>query len=354
MGITSVYKSGDSNTYNDENLSLAIGGLSRGITPLEMSVAYGSISNGGETITPTFYSKIEDSNGNVVMTPNQNRTRAISTQNAYITSNILQEPVKGGTASYCAIPGIDVAAKTGTTDEEKDRWLCGFTPYYAAACWYGYDQPEYVSYSGASTNPAGDLWDAVMTKIHQGKAAATFTRPDGIVTATVCRASGCLASEGCADTYEEIFTSDNMPPRCEGHGSQTICLDSGKEATQYCTNVEVRNFGSNVPKEKLNLWKPVNGVSASGSRVEETCDIHTKPAEQPKQETKPAETTPTQPTQPAKQNNTSTDTNTTNTSNTTNTNTTPDSSSNTSTNTNTTPGPTPDPTKPDTTGGDGT
>ena len=299
MGITTLYKSGESTKYDDENLSLSIGGLSHGISPLEMTVAYGSLANGGETITPTFYTKIEDSNGNVVMTPNQTRTRAISAQNAYITSTILQEPVKGGTATYCAIPGIDVAAKTGTTDEEKDRWLCGYTPYYSAACWYGYDQPEYVSYSGASTNPAGDLWDAVMTKIHQGKDSASFTKPDGVVTAAVCRISGCLASEGCVDLYEEYFTSDNMPPRCEGHGTQTICKESGKLATPYCTDTEVQNFGTTVPKESLNLWKPINGVSASGTVIDEICDIHTKPAEAPK-----PEPTPTTPTTPAAQNKT--------------------------------------------------
>ena len=287
MGVKNLYKSGESDTYNDEVLPLSIGGLNHGITVLDMATAYGCLANGGESITPTFYSKIEDSNGNVVMTPNQTRNRAVSTQNAYITTNILQEPVKGGTASYCAIPGIDVAAKTGTSEDEHDRWLCGYTPYYAAACWYGYDHLEHVYYSGASTNPAGDLWDAVMTKIHQGKAAASFTRPEGIVSATVCRASGCLAAEGCADTYQEIFTSDNMPPKCEGHGSQTICKESGKLANEYCPEQEVQNYGVTAPKEKLNLWKPLGATASSSTKIEEVCDIHKKPAEEPKPEPTP-------------------------------------------------------------------
>src|SRR5699024_1521199 len=112
-----------------------------GATPLEMAAAYGTIANDGVYITPTFYTKVVDSNGNVVMTPNQEQTRVISEQNAYITKTIVQEPVTNaeGTAKYCAIPGMDVAAKTGTTDDNYDRWLCGFTPYYSAACWYGYD-----------------------------------------------------------------------------------------------------------------------------------------------------------------------------------------------------------------------
>lgn len=286
MGVNNLYKSGESDTFNDEVLPLSIGGLNHGITVLDITTAYGCLANGGESITPTFYSKIEDSNGKVVMTPNQTRTRAISTQNAYITTNILQEPVRGGTASYCAIPGIDVAAKTGTSEDERDRWLCGYTPYYAAACWYGYDQPEHVYYSGASTNPAGDLWDAVMTKIHQGKGAATFTRPEGIVSATVCKTTGCLAADGCTDKYSEIFTSDNMPPRCPGHGSQEICKATGKVANEYCPEKETKAYGVTVPKEKLNLWKKIGGAAASGDKVEEVCDVHKKP-EEPKPEPTP-------------------------------------------------------------------
>ena len=290
MGITTLYKSGESNVYNDESLPLSIGGLSRGISPLEMTVAYGCIANGGESITPTFYSKIVDSSGNVVMTPNQTRTRAISQQNAYITSSILQEPVKsGGTATYCAISGIDVAAKTGTTDEDKDRWLCGFTPYYAAACWYGYDQPETVVYYG--TNPAGLLWDNVMTSIHSGKAAASFERPDGVVNATVCRASGCLAQEGCKSTYSEMFTSDNMPPKCEGHGSQEVCKESGLLANEYCPEKELQNVGGSVPKEKLGLWNTSGNAASGATKVTEYCTVHKKPEE--KKEEKPKETTNT-------------------------------------------------------------
>lgn len=330
MGMKNLYKSGESDKYNDENLPLAIGGLNHGVTVLDMATGYGCIANGGESITPTFYTKIEDSHGNVVMTPNQTRQRAISTQNAYITTSILQEPVKGGTASYCAISGIDVAAKTGTSEDEKDRWLCGFTPYYSAACWYGYDNPEHVSYSGASTNPAGDLWDAVMTKIHKDKESARFTKPEGIVTATVCRTTGCLAAEGCTDTYQEIFTSDNMPPRCEGHGSQEICKESGKIANEYCTEKETRAYGVVVPKERLNLWTPKGGVSQNNKKIEEVCDIHKKP-EEPKEEPKKEE--PKKEETKKEENKTNTNTGNTNTNtNTGNTNT---NTANTNTNTNT-------------------
>ena len=124
MGLSSLDK-------QDEVIPLAIGGMTHGASPLEMAAAYGTIANDGVYITPTFYTKVVDASGNTVLTPNQEQTRVFSEQTAYLTKSITQEPVKaGGTATYCAIPGMDVAAKTGTTDDSYDRWLCGFTPYY--------------------------------------------------------------------------------------------------------------------------------------------------------------------------------------------------------------------------------
>ena len=208
MGITSL----DPNT--DNVLSLALGGMTSGVSPLEMAAASGPIANDGVYIEPTFYTQVTDSDGNVVLTPNQETRQVFSKQNAYIAKTIIQEPVNsGGTATYCRIPGIDVAAKTGTTDNVYDRWLCGFTPYYSAATWYGYDNSEPVVYSG---NPAGQIWDAVMTDIHEGLPDATFERPEGIVERKVCSRTGGLATSRCRNTYTEIFTEDNLPETCKG------------------------------------------------------------------------------------------------------------------------------------------
>ena len=296
--ITYLNKMGLSNIKADQDndLSLALGGTRNGATPLEMAAAYATIANNGVYITPTFYSKVVDANGDTVMTPKQEQTRVFSEQNAYIAKTIIQEPVKaGGTATYCAISGIDVAAKTGTTDDNYDRWLCGFTPYYAAACWYGYDNNETVSYP-YSSNPAGSIWDAVMTAIHKGLANATFERPSGIVEQTVCKKTGGLASTGCTETYKEIFTQDNIPQKCEGHGSQTICSISNKIATQYCSQygpVKQNYYGAVIPKEQLGLWTPINGKSSSGVKMTETCTLHTKPKENEKEKKETTNTTNT-------------------------------------------------------------
>ena len=316
MGMTSL------NKEQDNVLSLGIGGSSNGSSPLEMAAAYGTIANDGVYITPTFYTKVVDSSGNTVLTPKQEQTRVLSEQTAYLVKSIVQEPVKAsnGTATYCKISGMDVAAKTGTTDDSYDRWLCGFTPYYAAATWFGYDTNEEVR--GFSQNPAGQIWDAVMTDIHKNLAKATFTKPSGIVEQTVCRKTGCLATTGCTDTYKEIFASNNLPEQCQGHGSQQICSESGLVATAFCSQycqVTTNVYGAVVPKEQLNLWTPVGGKkTSSGTRIDGVCTIHTKP----KEEEKPVEPT-TPSTNTSNTTNTSGGNNTTNTGNTSGGGTTP-------------------------------
>ena len=287
MGITTL-------TERDNTLPLSIGGLTEGISPLEMAGAYASIANDGVYITPIFYTKVVDKDGNTVLTPTQEKTRVISEQNAYLTRSIAMEPVKsGGTATYCAIRGMETCAKTGSTDDYVDRWLCGMTPYYTAACWWGFDNDqEPLTYSNGRVysvngrNPAGQLWSEIMKTIHKELPNKNFNRPNtGIVTAKICKLTGCVATTTCTDTYSEIFTSNNVPSKCEGHKKQTICKTSGKLANEYCTEVEEQVYGVVIPKESLGLWKPISQPSKIGAdEVTETCDVHKKPKEPEKPE----------------------------------------------------------------------
>lgn len=283
MGVTSLVHASENKDYNDENLALAIGGLTYGISPLEMAAAYASIANNGTYIEPTFYTKVEDSNGKTVLEPNQKTETVCSAETAYIVKNIMQSVITGadgyaGTASYCAINGMDVAAKTGTTNESKDRWLCGFTNYYACAAWYGFDDPKRISFSG--TNPAGQLFDGIMTEIHKGLENSTFEEPENIVHATVCRTSGLLATDKCSNTYSEIFVKDHMPETCDAHKSQyTICKESGKLANEFCTSKERRTANYAVEKERLGLWSTPGINSTMGSVPTEYCTIHKKQTE---------------------------------------------------------------------------
>ena len=279
MGISSL------DDEKDNVLSLAIGGLTNGISPLEMAAAYETIANDGEYVSPTFYTKVTDSEGKVVLESAQTKTRVMSEQNAYIAKSIVQEPVKsGGTATYCAISGMDVAAKTGTTNGDYDRWLCGFTPYYTAATWYGYDNNESVTGWGG-TNPAGRLWDNVMTDIHQGLEGQRFTRPSGIVEATICKDTGMKATDKCKNKYTEIFVNGTVPSSCDGHsGSYEICKETGKLANEYCPEKETIYQKINPPKERLSLWKTAG--TSEGNKPTDVCDVHKKPEDKKQEEEK--------------------------------------------------------------------
>ncbi len=258
----------------DNGLALVLGGLTHGATPLEMAGAYATIANGGEYITPTFYSKLVDSQGKTVLQPKQEKRRVMSEGTAYITKSILKAPVIGsnGTATNCKISGMDVGAKTGTTDSNKDRWLCGITPYYAAATWFGFDDPEVINYSG---NPSAKIWAAIMQDIHKDLPKKTFEKPSNIVTAKICKDSGKSATSSCSNTYTEEFVSGTVPSACTGHSKVKVCKETGKLANEFCTNVEERSGLQPPEKEKNATWK----TSAGGkySSITDVCDVHKKP-----------------------------------------------------------------------------
>ncbi len=218
MGITSL-------TKGDEGLPLSLGGLDKGISPLEMAGAYSMIANDGIYIEPTFYTKIERNNGKLAMKSKQKRRYVISKNVAYIIKDLLKQPVEGtnGTATYCKISGVDVAAKTGTTDENYDRWLCGFTPYYTAATWFGYDENETVEFN--KRNPAGLIWANVMARIHSGLQSAKFEKPFMIDTVTVCADTGKIARTGCTHVYEENFLWFTKPGLCNEHSGNRLNKD---------------------------------------------------------------------------------------------------------------------------------
>ena len=239
-------KAGISTVTDTEGFSLALGGMTYGVTPLEMSAGYAMIANDGEYIEPTFYSEVKNSKDEVVLQPNQRREKLLSTSQAYIVKNILMQPVVGGagTATYCKISGKDVCAKTGTTSDDFDRWLCGFTPYYTSACWFGYDNNETVHYLG---NPAGKIWDAVMTDIHKGLEAKRFTVPGDIIRVGICKDSGKLPNEFCSQdqrgsrVYTEVFIKGTAPSeRCDCHVKAQVCEATGKNIAEgsFCTAVE--------------------------------------------------------------------------------------------------------------------
>ncbi len=242
MGITTL-------TKTDENLNLALGGLDKGISPLEMAAAYSCIANDGIYIEPTFYTKIENSAGKTVFKSKQKQKRSISKQVAYIVQNLLTEPVTGskGTANYCKISGIDVAAKTGTTNEEYDRWLCGFTPYYTAVTWFGFDLNETIKFNGK--NPSGQIWSTVMKSIHSNLSDAKFAAPkSGLETATICPSTGLLAFAECPGAYTEYFLKGTLPSEyCSEHSGTKTNKNSTSEESKVQDTTQTQNQEQKTP-----------------------------------------------------------------------------------------------------------
>lgn len=236
MGITTL-------TKKDENLALALGGLEKGISPLEMAAAYETIANDGIYIEPTFYTKIVNKDGSILLESKQKKQKVFSKEVAYILKELLTQPVKGenGTATYCSISGIDVAAKTGTTDEDYDRWLCGFTPYYTAVTWFGFDQNETIYYN--EKNPAGIIWSNVMKNIHRGLTEASFEKPSSITTCMICANSGKKTKTGCKNTYKEYFLLGITPEECTLHTNNLLKNENSSSSnnTSNLNNINKSN-----------------------------------------------------------------------------------------------------------------
>lgn len=314
MGITSL-------TKEDETLVLALGGLQKGISPLEMAAGYAMIANDGLYIEPTFYTSVNNSSQITIVKAKQKRKRVVSREVAYIVKEILTQPVQGskGTASYCKISGVDVSAKTGTTDENYDRWLCGFTPYYTAATWYGFDENETIEFN--KRNPAGLLWANVMSKIHAGLKSATFEKPNSVYSCNICADTGKVATTGCKNVYTEYFLRGTVPQLCDKH--------SGTELKQENTEKD-----QNKQDTVQNITHDIDAVDPQQVDIQQTQTTTSTP-----------KTTTNQNETQTNKNNTMNTTNTTNNKtentnkNTTNvnanTNTNTNSNTNTSTNSNT-------------------
>lgn len=263
LGITSL-------TEEDDNLSLALGGLQNGFSPLEMAAAYATLANNGVYIEPTFYTLIENSNGKKVLKTKQESHKVFSEETAYIITKLLDQPVHGtyGTATYCALDGIDVAAKTGTTNNNYDRWLCEYTPYYTAVTWYGFDLNERINYNGL--NPAGLLSARVMASIHSTLPSKYFEKPDKVVEATICSETGMLANSGCSNTYTEYFLPKTLPGNCTKH--------SGSSVSSPTTTNNNSTYNINLDDETLFIDKEVpedtyNKNNSSNNNVNVTEEI---------------------------------------------------------------------------------
>ena len=240
FGFTTLVESrvgANGKTYSDINQTLALGGLTDGVTNKELNAAYACIANGGTYIKPKLYTKVVDHNGKVILDNTQPQTKqVIKATTAFLLTSAMEDVVTSGTATSCNFGGTAIAGKTGTTSDYKDVWFSGFTTYYTATAWAGYDNNVSLS-SSAEKALAKKIWRECMSKIHANLKGTTFQVPSGIVQATVCSKSGKLPIPGLCDATlkTEYFAEGTVPTeQCDVHYQGYICAYDNLPACENC------------------------------------------------------------------------------------------------------------------------
>ena len=203
--------------FSDVDLApMALGAMTGGVTPLEMAGAYQIFGNGGLYYEPHSYTKVLDSEGNVILDNKIIPRRAISPETAGIMNRLLQQVTNSapGTGVRAALSNFPVAGKTGTSDNDYNQWFIGVTPYYVGVCWLGYDEMETIDYRG-SVYPPPSIWKNVMQPIHNQLPPKDFTFSGDIVQKIYCKESGLLAGPDCPETAYGWYKASNLPPECD-------------------------------------------------------------------------------------------------------------------------------------------
>ena len=222
--------------YSDIQQTTALGGITKGVTNEELNAAYACIANGGTYIKPKLYTRVVDHDGNIILDNTQPQAkRVIKETTAFLLTDAMVDVVTSGTGGSVNFGNMAIAGKTGTTSDYNDVWFAGYTPYYTATTWAGYDNN--VKLSGDEKNLAKKLWRAVMSRIHEDLPSQSFPVPSGIVTATVCSRSGKLPIAGLCDgtLKTEYFAEGTVPTdTCDVHYAGMVCQYSNLPACEGC------------------------------------------------------------------------------------------------------------------------
>lgn len=277
--------------YTDRALApLAMGALTYGVTVRDMSQAFAALANKGVFRDARTYTKVVDSDGKVILDNHQDSHIAISEKAAWYTTSMLRNAVVNGSSYFAQIDGIDVAGKTGTSADNTDRWFAGYTPYYSAAVWCGYDEPEEIVLTdGTGRNPATQMWSLVMNELHKGKEGARFDAYGANTQITVCVDSGKIATDACKKVMDDdgklsdrtesvtLLHEDMISNPCDMHKLMDVCKQSHMLISEFCRLMEAEIERVGI------LVKDEDGHEVS----HKTCDIHTKEAYEATQEPEP-------------------------------------------------------------------
>ena len=221
---------------------LATGALTYGTTTVEMAAAYATFGNGGKYYYPYSYYKVTNAQGTEVLLSNEQPKyhQAISEETSDIMCELLQSVDTSYYGKAANVRKFQIMAKTGTTTSDKDRWFCAGTPYYVAAVWVGFDQPESL---GVSVNPGGEIFMTVFDKIHKGLEEKEFPKSDKVVEKRYCRSSGKLAGTNCSSTGKGWYKLTNLPAKC------TSCTEA--PVSENTTSASGGTTGNNDTVENI-------------------------------------------------------------------------------------------------------
>ncbi|GHU95606.1 hypothetical protein FACS1894208_08710 [Clostridia bacterium] len=247
LGLTSLLERKEINTSKGTEIKsdisvapMALGGLTNGLTVRELTAAYCAYPNRGVYNAPKTYTHITDSDGGVILDNRQGGQVLMKEKTAYYLNTVLQQVVKAGTGTRAKFGDMTIAGKTGTTSDDFDRWFIGYTPYYAAGAWFGFDIPKKIRLED-STNPALAMWKLVMERVHEGLETKLFFEPEGLETYQYCIDSGLAATEACANdprgtraATAKVYKSDVVKEPCNVHKYVDYDSVTHRLATPYC------------------------------------------------------------------------------------------------------------------------
>lgn len=272
----------DGTVYSDIQQSLCLGGITKGVTNLELTAGYAAIANKGTYNKPILYTKILDHDGNVLIDNETESKQVMKNTTAWLLTNAMKDVVSSGTATASRLSTpMAVAGKTGTTSNDYDHWFVGFTPYYTAAIWCGYDSNRTFVTGGVEKQ----LWAKIMNDVNSYKKLKDrdFDSCEGITTRSICKKCGKLAISNLCNRdprgsmiRTEYFANGTEPKdTCDCHTAVTICTESNLPASEFCPKDKV--------KERVYITRPKGsrGTTADSKYElpknfsEKTCNVHT-------------------------------------------------------------------------------